>query len=134
MRILRFILVTTWIAFCIISSNYILKNEIVISWLKSEQLSIYFVSDAVLLFFVVILLFWLGVLNVEKLLKIKFSIISESLYLIVLFLLIATFSLKFHYAHISRPEVGWFYKIPAGENIIYPRNEKNKIEKSYIKQ
>lgn len=99
-----------------------LLNEFVVSsffvnMLEQNRISIYFVNDCVLIAQTVIFFALLILYLVKKDKTGKYSF----LWYIIFFILIIRFILADNYPNVPRQEIGYFYKIPEGQTITYPK-------------
>lgn len=101
--------------------GYLLNEFVVSSFfvniLEQNRISIYFVKDCVLIAQTVIFFALLILYLVKKDKTGKYSF----LWCVVFFILIVRFVLIHNYPNVPRQEIGYFYKIPEGQTITYPK-------------
>jgi len=111
----------TWFVVSTICFYFIFKTNTVISYLEKNQISVYFVKDTIILLFFIFLILGLFSSFIETLLKKDFSFLSTFFGPIRILLFSAYFAVGYDYGNVSRFEIGWFYKMPIGESISYPK-------------
>ena len=101
--------------------GYLLNEFVVSSFfvniLEQNRISIYFVSDCILVILAVTFFALLIFNSVKKDKAVKYDFF---LYIIV-FISVFKLILIDNYPNVSRQEIGYFYKIPEGQTITYPK-------------
>ena len=85
------------------------------------RISIYYIVDTLLLLLFVVSIFNIGYLHINKVYKKERSFLSLLLNAITVSMLTSLFVIKLNFGYIAAPNIGWFYKIPEGKTIVYPR-------------
>ena len=99
------------------SLNEFVVSSFFVKMLEQNRISIYFVSDCILVILVVMFFALLIFNSVKKDKAVKYDFFLYILVLISVFKLI----LIDNYPNVSRQEIGYFYKIPEGQTITYPK-------------
>jgi len=100
---------------------FLFSSNLVISWLEENQISVYFIKDSILLIFLTLIV--LGFIKdfIESYIKKDLSFLSTFFKPIPVLLISAYFAVSYDYGNVSRSKIGWFYSMPKGESISYPK-------------
>jgi hypothetical membrane protein len=109
-----------WIMF----SFYAIGEEHLVGILEDNRISIYFIADtAFLLSSCAMLIHVLASIRNRK------TLMSTATFAAIMLLLFA-FVISWRYGNIARSKIGYFYMIPEGEYVDYPRRTRNKFPKN----
>ena len=94
-------------------------SNLFIRLLESNKISIYYFNDCIILLFAIVLLWRLIIYFVLKK-QIKEQGFDISAYFLCVMLIFRFFA-TYYYSNVPRSEIGYFYKIPEGQTITYPK-------------
>lgn len=111
----------TWLAITTVSLYFLFKTTPVISFLEDHQISVYYLVDS--LFLIAFILFFLSIFSsiLGGILKKDLNFLSTFFKPIGVILISAYFAVSYDYGGFSRSEIGFFYNMPKGESIGYPK-------------
>lgn len=110
--ILSFILIGYSFKILIVSSFFV-------SFLESNRISIYYVNDCIFIIIAINLLWqFLNAFVLKK--RADGQAFDISSYLLCVIMIFRLFS-GYYYPNVPRSEIGYFYKIPEGQTITYPK-------------
>lgn len=100
---------------------FLFNTNTVIYALENNQISVYYIRDVILLLAIIFGCTALSITTIEFVLKIDLNFFTVFLSPIFIILLSAYFAISYDYGNIARSKIGWFYKMPKGEHIGYPK-------------
>lgn len=113
-----FFLITCFavIALSIYWGGFIVTHPALVSWLEAKRISVYLIVDTLRLATLIALI--CGYIS----LKMKRS--AKPFLLITLLLIWCVLLISHYYPSVPRKEIGYFYRIPEGQSITYPKYPK----------
>lgn len=96
--------------------GFVVTHPALVSWLEAKRISIYLIVDTLRLATLIALI--CGYIS----LKMKRS--AKPFLLITLLLIWCVLLMSHYYPSVPRKEIGYFYRIPEGQSITYPKYPK----------
>jgi uncharacterized membrane protein YczE len=119
-KLSAFFLLVGWLL-VIYGLTFFVKSSIFISTLESNRVSIYFFCDALLVSYTIIGFFYI----ITSRLKVFNSNVVFIILNIFVFIIAVRWAVMDNYPNVPRKDIGYFYIIPKGETITYPKYPRN---------
>ncbi len=119
-----------WISSLLLSGyllNIFIVSEFFVGMLERNRISIYYVKDCVLIFYGVLIfgsLIYLIYISISK--RNSKNINYNVVFYLLGIVLIIRFLLAHYYPNVPRSDIGYFYIIPEGQTITYPKYPRGK--------
>lgn len=101
------------IALSIYLGGFVVTHPAFVSWLEAKRISVYWIVDTLRLTTLITLI--CGYIS----LKMKHS--AQPFVLITLLLIWCVLLMTHYYPSVPRKDIGYFYRIPEGQSITYPK-------------
>ncbi len=105
------------IALSIDLGGFVVTHPAVVSWFEAKRISVYWIVDTLRLATLI------GLICGYISLKMKRS--ANPFILITLLLIWDVLLMSHHYPSVPRQDIGYFYRIPEGQSITYPKYPKS---------
>jgi hypothetical protein len=127
-KIFLFVVGCLFLGFC---TNVFITSSWFISTLESNRLSIYFIQDLMRVLEACFLVYFIVVFYIIKKRDQKRT---QTTFRVVLSIILTFNSVMlWNYPSVPRVIIGYFYRMPLGESITYPKYPKNEIKKVNVR-
>lgn len=99
-------------------------HPVFVEALQRQRISIYFFSDVVDLFVFLSMMAAALIPDIKSTASRRLRILCSG---VMTGLFLTHVSLSFYYPNVARKQIGYFYRMPAGESITYPRSPKHPL-------